>query len=76
MQPVEMIFPGASGIKPDGLAVVLSSGKRTDTNTITEPAKIFPQIIPFHEAGAHYIQDFPALSVTVLQLETGVTSGR
>jgi len=67
-QPVNIRINDASGIAGDGTLVVLSSAKRTDSNTITQPMKITPVTSKISGLGIAFTRTFAPYSVNVVQL--------
>jgi alpha-N-arabinofuranosidase len=69
-QTVRVELKGVAAVAPDGVAIVLSSGSPTDTNSITEPTKIVPVTTKVTGLGTSFTRDLAPNSVTVLQLQT------
>jgi alpha-L-arabinofuranosidase len=61
---------GAGRIQPAGQAIVLTSAKPNDENTLAEPTKVAPVARAIENVGPSFRQTFPPNSVTVLRLTT------
>lgn len=68
-QQVKIDVKGAAKVAPEGLTVTLKADKPEDTNSITEPEKIVPVTAKVKGLGRSFTRQFPAYSITVLQLE-------
>jgi len=69
-QPVKIQINGVAQIAATGKAVFLKADRPEDTNSILEPQKIVPVSETVNGLGTDFIRDFPAYSITVLELET------
>ncbi|MYN20135.1 alpha-N-arabinofuranosidase [Rugamonas sp. FT107W] len=69
-QAVKVELAGAGKVAPDGKAIVVSSAKKEDTNTIAEPAKVVPVTSKVSGLGKEFSYRFAPYSVTVLVLST------
>jgi len=69
-QTVQIVLDGGAKILPEAALVTIKGDKPGDTNSITEPEKILPAITVFNGVSKHFIYTVPALSITVLQLQT------
>ncbi|MGD0093596.1 MAG: alpha-L-arabinofuranosidase C-terminal domain-containing protein, partial [Planctomycetota bacterium] len=67
-QAVNIELKGAANIHGEGQAVTLRAGGPTDTNALTEPAKIIPLTAPLKNVASSFSYTFPAWSITVLEL--------
>lgn len=67
-QTVSIELKGAAKIAGEGQSVTLRANAPTDTNSITEPAKIIPVTAPVKNIAANFSYTFPAWSITVLEL--------
>lgn len=67
-RPVKINISGVNTIAPEGQAIVLSSAKLDDTNSITDPKKIVPVTSKATGLGKSFTYDLKPYSVTVLQL--------
>ena len=68
-QTLAVELTGLAAIDPTGTAIVLTSANPTDTNTLAEPTKVMPVTVPLSGLGLHFTREFPAYSLTVLQLQ-------
>jgi alpha-N-arabinofuranosidase len=68
-QPVHFVLQNAGAIRPDGVAIVLKGEGLDDTNTIGQPRKIAPVEEKVTGLSADFTRDFPAFSITVLELK-------
>jgi alpha-L-arabinofuranosidase len=69
-QKIEIELKGVKKVFSDGTMVLMKADKPEDTNSITEPTKIVPVTSRIKGLGKGFKRTFPALSITVLQLET------
>jgi Alpha-L-arabinofuranosidase len=69
-QNVKINFEGVANVVSKGTAITLKAASTDDTNTITEPTKIVPVKTVVKKINKHYIQNFSAYSITVLQIHT------
>ena len=69
-QNVKIDLQGNETVTSKGKAITISAHNPEDTNSITEPDKIVPSTTIVKGMGKHFHIDFPAYSVTVLQLQT------
>ena len=69
-QTVRVEVKGVATVAPEGVAIVLSSGSPTDTNSITEPTKVVPVTTKVSGLGTSFTRTLVPNSVTVLQLQT------
>jgi alpha-N-arabinofuranosidase len=69
-QTVKVDLAGAAKVAAEGKAIVLSSAKKEDTNTITEPTKVMPVTSKASGLGKQFSYSFAPYSVTVLVLST------
>ena len=69
-QSVKIALNGLKKVQPEGTAITLRATGPEQTNTITEPTKIVPVTIPLTNAAAAFDYNFPAWSITVLELNT------
>jgi len=69
-QSVQVELAGAGKVAPNGKAIVVSSAKKEDTNTIAEPAKVVPVTSKVSGLGKEFNYSFAPYSVTVLVLST------
>jgi alpha-N-arabinofuranosidase len=67
-QPVKIEIAGLASVAPKGQAITLSAADGDATNSITEPNKIVPVTSTVEGLGTSFTRDFPAYSITVLQL--------
>jgi alpha-L-arabinofuranosidase len=67
---VNVRVSGAPPIAPDGVATVLQADSPEDTNTIEQPRHIVPHRQTVQGLGADFTREFPAYSITVLELKT------
>jgi alpha-L-arabinofuranosidase len=69
-QAVQVDLAGAGKVASEGKAIVLTSAKKEDTNTITEPNKVVPVTSKASGLGKQFSYSFAPYSVTVLVLST------
>ncbi len=67
-QTVQVDLAGAAKVAAEGKAIVLSSSRKEDTNTITEPTKVVPVTSKARGLGKQFSYSFAPYSVTVLVL--------
>jgi alpha-L-arabinofuranosidase len=60
---------GAASVDPDGTAVVLTSGRWDDENTLAQPNKVTPAVRELRDLSTTFSHTFPARSLTILRLE-------
>jgi alpha-L-arabinofuranosidase len=68
-QKTDIHLAGADKVLPSGTAIVLSSEKPTDENTLDNPTKVSPVTHQIQDAAKDFKYTFPADSVTVLRLK-------
>jgi alpha-L-arabinofuranosidase len=68
-QETDIHIAGADTVQPSGTAIVLTSEKPTDENTLENPAKVAPVTHQIEDAAKDFNYTFPANSVTVLRLK-------
>jgi len=59
---------GANEMARKGQAIVLTSGKPTDENSLDAPQKVSPKMQTFNLSGPNFHHDFPANSLTILRI--------
>ncbi len=69
-QSVKIMLNGLGKVSKEGEAITLSASDSKDTNSITEPTKIVPVTAPLKDVASDFVYTFPALSITVLELNT------
>jgi alpha-L-arabinofuranosidase len=69
-QAVQVELAGAGKVASDGKAIVLTSAKKEDTNTIAEPTKVVPVTSKASGLGKRFSYSFAPYSVTVLVLSS------
>jgi len=69
-QTVRVDLAGAARVASEGKAIVLSSARKEDTNTIAEPTKVVPVTSKASGLGNQFSYSFAPYSVTVLVLST------
>jgi alpha-L-arabinofuranosidase len=67
-QETDLRLEGAK-VRPTARAIMLSSAKAEDENTLDQPAKVKPVTLTLNHAGAAFQHTFPANSVTVLRVK-------
>jgi len=67
---IHVRISGAPRIAPEGEATVLQAASPQDTNTIEDPRHIVPHRESVHGLSADFTREFPAYSITVLELKT------
>ncbi len=68
-QETDIRLEGVDKVQPSGTAIVLSSEKPTDENTLENPTKVSPVTHQIQNAAKDFKHTFPADSVTVLRLK-------
>jgi alpha-N-arabinofuranosidase len=68
-QPVEVKITGVASVEPKGLATVLRADKPDATNSLTDPKHIVPVTSKVKDLSADFTREFPAYSITVLELQ-------
>ena len=68
-QSVKIAVSGVAAVVPAGTAIVLKANSPEDTNTIQEPTKIVPVTESVDGLGTEFTREFPAYSITVLELK-------
>jgi alpha-L-arabinofuranosidase len=68
-QETDIHLAGADIVQPSGTAIVLTSEKPTDENTLDNPTKVIPVTHQIQDAAKDFKYTFPADSVTVLRLK-------
>jgi alpha-L-arabinofuranosidase len=68
-QETDIHLAGADKVQPTGTAIVFSSEKSTDDNTLDNPKKVAPVTRQFQNAANDFKHTFPADSVSVLRLK-------
>ena len=71
---VNIELKGATRIESEGKSVTLRAGGPTETNSITEPTRIFPVTEPLKHVASGFSYTFPAWSITVLELTAPLLS--
>jgi alpha-L-arabinofuranosidase len=69
-QTVQVDLAGAAKVAAEGEAIVLSSTRKEDTNTIAAPTKVVPVTSKASGLGKQFSYSFAPYSVTVLVLST------
>lgn len=69
-QQVHVKIAGVSTVEPSGRLISMSGSGPTDTNTVTEPKKIVPDVSQVSGLGTDFTQSFAPYSVNVLELKT------
>ena len=69
-KPIKIQFSGAPKIEPEGEAVTLAADNLNDTNSLEQPRKIVPRTGRADNLSANFTREFPAFSVTVMELKT------
>jgi alpha-N-arabinofuranosidase len=65
-QPVRLALSGVAAVEAKGQLVTLSASSPTDTNSITEPARIVPVTTNVDGLSTDFTRPFPPYSVSVL----------
>lgn len=68
-QPVKVTLAGVASVAPTATAIVLKSASPDDTNTLGEPTKVVPANQTVSGLGKSFTRDFPAYSITILELK-------
>jgi alpha-L-arabinofuranosidase len=66
-RPIDVTLQGATKVSASAAGEVLT-GDPSDQNSIGEPTKVAPKAVLIMDAGPKFTHEFPAHSVTVLQL--------
>jgi alpha-N-arabinofuranosidase len=69
-QDVNIDLKGVAHVMPDGVSIVLSSDKASDTNTITDRVKYVPIASKIDGLASSFSRTFAPYSVNVLQIST------
>ena len=69
-QTVDFSLDGVKTIRSEGTEIQLVGTSLKDMNTLEEPKKVAPKTSSISGLGAKFSRTFPALSVTVLKIET------
>jgi len=69
-QTVQVDLAGAGKVAAEGKAIVLSSARKEDTNSIAEPTRVMPVTSKASGLGKQFSYSFAPYSVTVLVLST------
>jgi alpha-N-arabinofuranosidase len=69
-KPIKIQFSGAPKIEPEGEAVTLAADNLNDTNSLEQPRKIVPRTGRADNLSANFTREFPAYSITVMELKT------
>jgi alpha-N-arabinofuranosidase len=68
-QTIEIDLNGAKVVNPEGVSVLLTAEKTTDTNTITEPDKIVPVTSAVKGLAKNMTRTLAPYSINILQIE-------
>ena len=69
-QRVKIQISGATGVEPEGTAIVLQADSLNDTNSLQEPGKVVPFTESVTGLGTDFTREFPPYSITILELKT------
>jgi alpha-N-arabinofuranosidase len=69
-KPIKIQFSGAPKIEPEGEVVTLAADNLDDTNSLEQPRKIVPRTGRADNLSANFTREFPAYSITVMELKT------
>jgi len=69
-QTIDIDLNGAKFVKPEGISVLLTAEKTTDTNTITEPEKVVPVTSKVKGLTKNMTRTLAPYSINILQIET------
>jgi alpha-L-arabinofuranosidase len=69
-QRVKIQISGATGVEPEGTAIVLQANSPNDTNSLQEPGKVVPVTESVTGLGTDFTREFPPYSITILELKT------
>jgi len=69
-QEIEINLPGAGKVKRDATLRTLHATTNEETNSITEPEKIFPVQSKLSNAAEKFLHTAPGYSIQVLEIET------
>jgi len=67
-QPVRVGISGLAAVEPKGKAITLAASSPTDTNSISEPAKVVPVSSEVDGLSADFTRTFPPYSITVVEM--------
>lgn len=68
-QPVTIALTGVTTVASEGTAIVLKGDSLDATNTLADPKRIVPVTEKVGGLSANFTREFPALSITVLELD-------
>jgi alpha-N-arabinofuranosidase len=68
-QAVHIAVSGVASVEPSGQVITMSAGSPTDTNSITEPARIVPVVTKVDGLSANFSRIFPSYSINVLEMK-------
>jgi alpha-N-arabinofuranosidase len=68
-QPIRVELSGIASVDPKGQTIAIAATSPTDTNSITEPAKIVPVTTPVDGLSTTFTRTFPPYSITVLMMK-------
>ena len=60
---------GLQHVEPAGQTITLSASSPSDTNSISEPAKLVPVTAPAEGLSKDFTRTFPPYSITVLRMK-------
>ena len=69
-QAMKIEISGVSAIEPEATALVLKAKNREETNSLQDPRKIIPVTETVNGVSADFTREFPACSITILELKT------
>jgi alpha-N-arabinofuranosidase len=69
-QPLKIEISGVASVAEKGEAIVLKANNPDDTNSLQEPKKIIPVTEKVKGLGKEFTREFPAYSITILELRT------
>ena len=67
-QDVKIECNGVKSVSAKGIATVLKTAKRDETNSITDPKHVVPETEKVDGLGVRFTRTFPPCSITVLEL--------
>jgi DUF1680 family protein/alpha-L-arabinofuranosidase len=68
-QETQVELAGAGKVEPTGTAIVLTSARPDDENSLDEPTRVAPITSEFKGAGTSFKYTFPPYSLTILRLK-------
>jgi alpha-N-arabinofuranosidase len=67
-QQLDINLGGTKSVAPSAEIITLTAASPTDTNSITEPAKIVPVVTRLNNASSRFSHELPPYSIQVIEL--------